>query len=59
MGVAVRIILLSYCRLYLVACSSPSVILPFVGGVDPIHPPSVYQSWGFLTGYPHCPSHAW
>ena len=50
MGFAVRLILLSYRRLYLVSCPSLSVLRPFVGGGDLVRPPSV--SWaegGFNT----------
>ena len=46
MRFTVRIILLSYHRLYLVACPHPSVLLPFVGGGDLVRSSSVYWSGG-------------
>ena len=50
MGVSVRLILPSYRRMYLVACLSPSVLHPFVGGGDLVRPSSVSRaSGGFNT----------
>ena len=46
MRVDVRLILLSYHRLYLVACTSPSVLIPFVGVGDLVHLLSVYRAGG-------------
>ena len=46
MGVEVRLILLSHCRLYIVACPYPSILRPTLGGVDLVHPSSVSRAGG-------------
>ena len=49
MRVAVILILLSYCRMYLVAYPYPYVLLPFVGGGELVCLLSVYRDGGDLT----------
>ena len=46
MGFDVRLIILSYCRLYLVYCVYPSVLRLFVGVGDLVRPSSVSWAWG-------------
>ena len=53
MGFDVRIILLSYRRLYLVACLSPSVLCPFVGGGEPVCLSSISWAGGRIYQSEH------
>ena len=49
MRVALRLVLLSYCRLFLVTFLYPSVFLPFVGVGDLVRPSSVSCSGGVFN----------
>ena len=46
MGVAVKLVLLRYCRLYLVSCPSLSFLCLFVEGGDLVRPSPVSQAGG-------------
>ena len=49
MRVSVRLVLLSYCYLYLVACPSPSVLIPSVGGGDLFYQSSISRAGGLFS----------